>query len=455
MQPNIITGHKDSGKSQIDNLAQRIRRLEEEVEGVEPPKSKEMQKIEELEEKIDKLLFKDNVKEEYQDMAGHEVVDKVREENTLDTEESREDIEDKMEEALLEEGELKEPEEIGNEELSAKEGRCKHCGEVFDNRGLSQHEPKCDEKHSDTKVEGQKQEYTDEDKAQIIREDLTPFGREVLDRMSRTNYKSSKLIARAFEDKEQGQVADRNKKLKKLGLVESITGKGSKLTEKGAKVKEAEVNLPDYSEEEKLPLDEYSVSERKKRIVEEIEDSYKPLTRHELVRRIYKIPRDTEIETNDSYYNRIEGALNKLRTEEMVQKSRLRDRISSTAWELSDKAFEEASSNETKEVSVSESMEWEEVKRKAGVNDSDIDVVKLAFDKMINRKGMETVSYHDFEQHYEGEESPLRMFQKLFQSPNLLDGVRERVLDGEDLKWSKKGEGTHGTGAKNWVIKVE
>jgi len=93
------------------------------------------------------------------------------------------------------------------------------------------------------------------------------------------------------------------------------------------------------------------------------------------------------------------------------------------------------------------------VKRDAGVSDKDVAIVTLAFEKMVERKGMDEIDYYDFEKHFTGDEKELRMFQKLFENPNLLEGVRKEVSPGKDWSWKKR-SGGNSLGAKSWVIKI-
>lgn len=449
-QPIIIQGQENTGKTDaqtsVAELASRVRKLEEEVDGVEPPKTEEMQKIEELEEKIDKLLDSGSTEEaSFQEETAPEGIN-------VEEEALHEELEKVFKKKQIEDFKNKKIEEKPDEqELPEAKGRCQHCGEIFDNRGLASHEPSCNQKEVKEKTVSE-ESAPEFDTAKMIKEDLKEKEREILDRLSQTNYKSSKYLSRGFEDISRAQVKEVMRIFKELDLIKGKRGKGSKLKDLGKEVQEAEINLPEFSEEEKLDSDEYSVEEREQKVIEELENAYKPLTRSELARRIYKVPREEDIGSHNTYYGRVDAAIKGLKKDNLIQRSRERERFQTADFELTDEAKKQ--SRESNE-SVSESLEWEQVKKNAGVNDKDLDVVKLAFDKLVNQEKKQRITYHEFEQKYSGEESALRMFQKLFNNPKLIEGVRDRVCEDVDLKWKKLGEGKFGTGVKNWVILVE
>lgn len=458
-----ISGEKNTGKSQasynIEELAERIRNLEEEVEGVEPPKSREEKRIDELEEKIDRLLMADQAgswSEEDEDIELFE--------NT-DTQEETEDEERYACEYCGETFDSKsgknghEYHSHESQEQEARTATCKHCGGEFDNRGIGRHEKHCEGKSTDAETEQISQEEQEgKTIPEIMREDLSKEQRKVLDRYSTTNYKASSMMAKGFENLDQKNIQAINKVLSDKGLTEGKRGKGVRLNNLGKQVQEADEIKMDFPAHKTLSPGHYELEERKRKVAEILEQSQMPLTRHEIGRKLYKLSENEDIETADGRYTRVESVIGDLHEDGLVRQNNDARDTMGTPYELVDDSQDSSDDDESEKIrehSVSEQLEWEDVKKNAGVRDQDIDVVKLVFDKLVNQQEREQISYHDFEQHYSGEEKPLRMFQKLFNTPKLLEGVRTRICDDKDFKWKKHGNGKHSTGAENWVIHIE
>lgn len=242
-------------------------------------------------------------------------------------------------------------------------------------------------------------------------------------------------------------------------------------------IEQLKEDLEDLDSEEQLEPNEFTVEERMVKIVELLEQYEPPLTMKEMARLIYNIPLEEEVVYSTPYYNRMLPAQQKLKHQGRIEEAdpRTRNGIDNLAkvWKLkepeenkeeeSEEAEEETSQKEEKEQQdveleqdkQSEELDFERIKREAGVSDSDVQITANVLDKIINQNGKDYVSYHLFEKHYSGEERPLRMFQKLFQNSELLLKLRDKVAPGREFKWVKKQRGNYDTGVKNWVIKVE
>jgi len=499
-----ITGEKNTGKTQQptpEQLLKRIQRLENEV-GLEPPKTKQEKKIQEIEEKIDKLLKLESTEsesitetedeEQGQDMPGHKEVQEVREEKTETQQTSEQkielpinyrdsDIEEREQAIITAIIENEKPlsykeiakEAFGEENVSTKKAsykkisefvnkkpeievdksqtinqvyldtvdlsedelenvdrdfekkECPHCGEKFDSRGIRTHKLSC--KNED-------------------QHDLSNLQKRLLNKLNQRNFKGSHMLAAGLENHERSQIQPRLTEMGKKGLLESKRGYGYRLTDEGKKVQE---NIEISFDEETSSSKEYDLPERIEKAKEIWNDEEKPLTRSELAARLYDVEAEN-VKSGDSIYNKTESVIGKLRKRDEIVKVENND-PDSVSYILKDLHSEQEESSKSDEVME---MDWEEVKREAGVSDKDIAIVTLSFEKMVNRKGMDEIDYYDFEKHYTGEEKELRMFQKLFENPNLLEGIRNEVSPDKDWTWKKR-TGQKSFGAKSWVINIE
>lgn len=499
----------------ISELEQRVRKIEEEVDEVEPPKSPEMQKIERLEEKIDKVIQasmagatgqepthkqdKDEedeprVSEEYQGMPGHEIVDKVREENLLDPE----DIEtsrdtDNIEVDVGEDLSINHEEATRDEKRQAVYKATKHIGEPATVReiattafNVSDVEAKDSEYTStynvlreapdsiqklqggtggrnkyeyigpqttETKDEENREEeegMTEEEEARMIKEDLKDNERKVVNNLSNSLRRPSKEVAKTSEELNPNKVRAAYKKLKEHDLITTTVGSGAKLTPLGQTVKEVETEDNNYTEEDIIDADKYSMKERNKKILEHVENFYKPPTAKELAQKIYRLPDSHLDKKNCKHYTRVLTSINQLKNKGLLQKSRERPTNGrSEAWELTDEAIHDAGDGK-----VSHQFDYEEAKNDANVSDSDMEIVEQTFSKLINERGEEKIGYFDFEGRYSGNTTPIRMFQKLFSNPDLLEGVRREVCPDKEFSWTKRESGKYDAGEKNWLLKV-
>lgn len=482
-------------------LEQRVENLEENVEGVEPPKSREMQKIEELEDKINKLVKASlggatgnvEVSEEMQDSPGHEVVDIVREEKLLDPEEldaetentevdvdpevnhdlfpvdhDNSSIKEKKEALVNALKHLEEPSKISdivNEAYNqdnithtdsaytgayqilrekAEEVEETNTGSGTPNLYKIKQQPEQDvsEQEEDT--------FTEEDKLKMIKEDLDSLQKKVLNNLSETLERPATEIAKTSEELDAEAIRNSYTKLKGEDLIETTLGSGAKLTDKGAKVTEVETpEKLEFTEEDIIDADKYDTDERMQKIIQELEESYKPLSTKELTKRVYRLPEDKMDTRNNKHYSRVQPAINKLQDENLIQVSRKRrGKGRGTYWELTPEAMEKT------ETTVSEEFSYEQAKNNANVSDSDMTIVETVFDTLINEEEIEEINYFDFEERYAGNTTPIRMFQKLFSNPELLEGVRRQVCPEKDFHWTKTDSGEFDAGEKNWMLKV-
>lgn len=184
---------------------------------------------------------------------------------------------------------------------------------------------------------------------------------------------------------------------------------------------------------------------RLEKVKEILKESERPLTNKEIGQELYDME---TVESSSTAYNKVFTATTKLKDAgEIVDRSHKRIGIDgkSKAWEVV-----EGESEEEQE----ENRQFEEAKNNARVSDRDADIASLAMEKLFNRKEKETVSYHDFEQHYQGDfTSPLRMFQKLFENPELMKGIMKQAGVEKDYTWNKKSD--YSQGIKNWRIELK
>jgi len=495
-QPIIIQGQENAGKTRrkttVAELASRIRNLEEEVDGVEPPKSKEMQKIEELEEKINKLLMLDSMEADSLEDDEEKRVDSENKQpeepeqdleiftqnetydyNELDQTEVKEAIIETVQEseqpltyfeiarkAFGEEVDARDKiyksvskfvnsdntklEKVGKDGRQHKVGynteidddtgynkeECPHCGGLFDSRGINKHKENCE-----AKTEQQEEEE----------DSLNNTQKRLLNKLNQRNFKGSKMLAAGLENHERLEIQQLLKEMKDQNLLEAKRGYGHRLTEKGKKKQE---NIEIKPEQLRYAKPNENIQERTERAKEIWKDQKQGLTRRELASKLYGVD-ESDIENSGEYYVRADSVVKKLRKENELREVQTGDQRTKS-YILKDVDVEE---QENSEEDSNVSMDWEEVKRDAGVSDKDVAIVTLAFEKMVERKGMDEIDYYDFEKHFTGDEKELRMFQKLFENPNLLEGVRKEVSPGKDWSWKKR-SGGNSLGAKSWVIKI-
>lgn len=239
------------------------------------------------------------------------------------------------------------------------------------------------------------------------------------------------------------KVKESDNPLKELGVQE----------EQEEEESEPVVEIPDFEEQQKLEPSKYGVSKRKVEMVKLLEEKGVPLTNEEMARFIYNIPEDVEVRSGGKYYNRMIQAIAELKREDVIRegdRENLTGRIK--AWELNPERDTMKLANGTE--STSKELDFEQVKNDANVSDSDMDIVKQAFDQILNERGKDKIDFHLFEQHYQGETTPMRMYQKLFGNPKLLNYISEQVLEGRELSWSKK-EGNKGSGVKTWEVEIK
>jgi hypothetical protein len=106
------------------------------------------------------------------------------------------------------------------------------------------------------------------------------------------------------------------------------------------------------------------------------------------------------------------------------------------------------------ESSQSNEMSKEKLLDKVNISDKDYDVAVLAFEKIINRKDNDFVSFHLFEQHFQGDNiRPMRFYQKMFSNPELVQKLLDSVGVENDWAWTKKQD--FKDGMKNWVIELK
>lgn len=96
----------------------------------------------------------------------------------------------------------------------------------------------------------------------------------------------------------------------------------------------------------------------------------------------------------------------------------------------------------------------EELLADTNITDRDFQIATLAFEKIINRQGNDFVSYHLFEQNFEGDNiKPMRFFQKMFSNPEMVQHLLDSIGEGRDWNWTKKQD--FKDGMKNWVIELK
>lgn len=123
----------------------------------------------------------------------------------------------------------------------------------------------------------------------------------------------------------------------------------------------------------------------------------------------------------------------------------------------------EESENDSSTVSDDESFqgedelekgELEELLASTSITDRDFQIATLAFEKIINRQEKDFVSYHLFEQNFEGDNiKPMRFFQKMFSNPEMVQHLMDGIGEERDWTWSKKQD--FKDGMKNWVIELK
>jgi len=115
---------------------------------------------------------------------------------------------------------------------------------------------------------------------------------------------------------------------------------------------------------------------------------------------------------------------------------------------------ESKSSDEEKSFREERQSGLEELLADTNITDRDFQIATLAFEKIINREDNDFVSYHLFEQNFEGDNiKPMRFFQKMFSNPEMVQHLLDSIGEERDWTWSKKQD--FKDGMKNWVIKLK
>lgn len=294
---------------------------------------------------------------------------------------------------------------------------------------------------------------------------------EVLVNCKTDEFVSSRDISQVM-DISSNAVKDRFRTLPERGVVETRKGSGFRLTEKGKKIKdqllentdlEDKISLKEKQEESSsdtedyelpdgkgLHYDFYNYEERKKAVKQVMQEAKEPLTFAEIARKVFNLEDNIDIDSTKKYYHRVQSVVRKFQQNDEVTARAAT--LKNNTLDGSTKAYKlvEGETEDDKE----EQLSFEKAKSKAKVTDVDAKVASLAIDKIVNRRGHNYVTYHRFEQQYNSENvKPIRMFQKMFENPDLLKGIMELAGVDRDYSWSKQNE--YGEGTRNWRIEIK
>ena len=131
-----------------------------------------------------------------------------------------------------------------------------------------------------------------------------------------------------------------------------------------------------------------------------------------------------------------------------------------SAYGLKDKDYSKQETPKENNEEEDGLSRYQLAKNREGLTSHDMELVFNGFRKALEDteeypEDEREISYHLFEQHYEGEKKPLKMLQKLFTNPVLLNKVNQEVAPEKEFKWVKKAGKEYSTGVQSWVVKVE
>jgi len=235
-------------------------------------------------------------------------------------------------------------------------------------------------------------------------------------------------------------------------------------------------DIKGISKDQSLEPDYWSVEQREKIIRKALENSSEPLSKQELAETLYNI--DHDVKTGGTYHNRLQAPIRKLKNKDVVEAKGTKKLRSYEEDELKPsnkhstrevKAYglkqKDYSQQETETETEAEEEDnnlspYNLAKEREGLTEHDMKLVHNAFRKALKEtqkypEDEREISYHLFEQHYEGDKKPLNMIQKLFTNPALLGKVNEETAPDKEFKWVKKAGKQYSSGVRSWVIKVE
>lgn len=217
---------------------------------------------------------------------------------------------------------------------------------------------------------------------------------------------------------------------------------------------EMEERFPKYFSGERTEPDEYTPNERMKLITFILDREDTPMNRQQLSKDMYNLSYRPGF--GDKHYNVMMNPISKLLDKNIIRE------VSSTS---DGKNYALTGSGQDVRLS---SMEPEKKEVDGEPTDSDKTAEQILEDKGYGRNTLRTynnvltklvyqdevdeITYYDFEEYWGGNMSAMKAFRTLFESPTLLNQLREEVCPHKKFRW--KAEST-GQKPSNWVLKLE